>query len=243
MPWNVLLLPLLAGWGLLNFSAQFRPAARRYEGQRLLLTSAAVGAALLVPARICTMIGERAAPELARSWSQFAPFEHSGVSFTTLVLSSAIVIPGNACVGPAQVYPRVVETRDDHLERPFLRSIVESASLAFTLKSGKVYVGQVLNMPTDLANERKYVRLPPLLSGYRDATTHQLRFTTDYAKVYPRLDASTSAGQRTTADEFVLVIPVAEISAANPFDWDVYEWFNETAPRASEGDTASFPSS
>lgn len=230
MPWNTLLLPLLAGWAVLNFHHYFRPSARRYEGQRLVLTSAAVGVALLLIARICTMVGEAAVPQLAAAWQRFAPFEHSGVSSMTVVLAALIVGIGNPLTDPKDSYRRVVEQRDDHLEQLFFRSLTNKDSLSFTLKSGKVYVGQVLRMPTDLANERRYARLLPILSGYRDPTTHRLTFTTDYSKVYARMGASGGAHAGSTADEFALVIPIAEVATASLFDWDVYEWFNEPDP-------------
>ena len=229
MPWNVLLLPLLGGWIVLNFSRAFRPSARRYEGQRLVLTSAAVGAGLLLVARMATLIGGLAVPEFAAAWRRFAPFEYSGATATTILLAAAFVVLGNQVIDPIYAYRRVVESRDDYLEQLLLRSIVEEDSLAFTLKSGKVYVGQVLALPTDLANERKYIRLLPLLSGYREEGTHRLRFSTDYSKVYARLSGDGATHRGTSADEFVLVLPVAEIVSANLFDWDVYEWFNEPA--------------
>lgn len=135
MPWNTLLLPLLAGWVLLNFSSVTRPSARRYEGQRLVLISAAVGVCLLCVARMLTLIGGLAAPQLAARWAQFAPFEYSGVSAMTLVLAGVFVVLGNSFADSKDAYRRVIERRDDHLEQLFYRSIAKSDSLSFTLKS------------------------------------------------------------------------------------------------------------
>jgi hypothetical protein len=92
-------------------------------------------------------------------------------------------------------------------------------------------------MPTDLANERRYVRLLPLMSGYRDPTTHELTFTARYSRVYQRIEAMGGERAGSTADEFALVIPIAEIPTACRFDWDVYPWFNEpeSAPPTGNG--------
>lgn len=182
---------------------------------------------LLVLARVLTLVGGTTVPELAARWAQFAPFEYSGVSAMTLILAGVFVVLGNQFADEKFAYRRVIERRDDHLDELFYRSIVESDRLVFTLKSGKVYVGQVLNMPTDLANERKFVRLLPLLSGCRDSTTHRLTFTTDYSKVYERMSAAGAPNRGSSADEFALVVPIGEIATASLFDCDVYEWFNE----------------
>lgn len=78
----------------------------------------------------------------------------------------------------------------------------------------------------DPAFDRKYMRLLPMLSGYRDRETNELVITRDYAEVYEEYLDEEKSYLAAFGEEFQLVIPVAEITTANLFDPDVYQLFN-----------------
>jgi hypothetical protein len=230
VPLNTLILPLLAGWWVVTQLEFLKPRTRRYEGQRLLLSSAAAGTLLLFVSRGATLVVAHVAPALVAKWRVFAPFPYSGAAAGTVVLSLLIVLLVNANADREEAYASFVRTGDDHLERLLLRSAREKRSLALTLRTGKIYVGSTLRLPADLATERKSITILPLVSGYRDRDTQALVFTTDYSGVHERLADARGAVDGTSADEFELVIPVAEVVSANLFDWDVYRWFREAPP-------------
>lgn len=75
-----------------------------------------------------------------------------------------------------------MEAWGDYLEIVMEESIQRTLPVAVTLKNGKFYIGFVLQN-FDPAYERKYVRVLPTDSGYRDPTTHKVNFTTKYSPV------------------------------------------------------------
>jgi hypothetical protein len=92
--------------------------------------------------------------------------------------------------------------------------------ISVTLKTRKVYIGYVVQTP-NLKVTEQYIHVLPLVSGYRDSTTLELRLTADYAKVY--------ATGKVNVDDFSITIPLAGIDSANLFDSDAYELFLEPA--------------
>jgi hypothetical protein len=101
----------------------------------------------------------------------------------------------------------------------------ETRHVSVTLKNGKVYVGFVVRA-FDPAYDRKYIVMLPTVSGYRREDTHELRFTTDYTRVYQELMEEDESLLVRGVEDFQLVIPVAEVLSANLFDPDIYRRFN-----------------
>ena len=96
--------------------------------------------------------------------------------------------------------------------------MTETAQIAVTLSSGKFYTGYV-TASFDPSYDRKYMRLLPTLSGYRDPDTKTVVFTTSYAEVYGNLE------DENPADRFELVIPIASILSANLFEPRIFNVF------------------
>jgi hypothetical protein len=97
--------------------------------------------------------------------------------------------------------------------------------VSVVLKSRKVYTGFVTGS-FDPLNDRDYIQLLPLESGYRDNQTLQLKITTDYAQVYNRIVNKDIEAASIDINDFRVVVPVSEIASINFFDEQAYRLFN-----------------
>jgi len=93
------------------------------------------------------------------------------------------------------------------------RAMMDLAPVSLTLKSRKVYVGFVQGVPS-LDPAKAYIRLLPVLSGYRDSDKLIYCFTTDYAAAIDEVEDPRS---------LIKVIPLSEIQSAGLFDVGLYE--------------------
>jgi len=105
----------------------------------------------------------------------------------------------------------------DNVLQFLLAAFVDKKLVLISLSTRRFYIGWVLKLP-NLKPERAYIGVLPILSGYRDDKTLELRFTADYANAY----ASISDIRK---DDFIVTLPVAEIRTASFFDPAVYPKF------------------
>lgn len=92
--------------------------------------------------------------------------------------------------------------------------VLTSGVLYFSLaKERKVYVGiiQTMGEPTEKNSANQEVVIFPVLSGYRDENTLEVRFTTAY---------DIPSGSKSV---IALCIKTEQISSISYFDFDVYE--------------------
>jgi hypothetical protein len=75
-------------------------------------------------------------------------------------------------------------------------------------------MGYVTQSP-NLDPMEKYFALIPILSGYRDSESLQVKHTIFYAPVYEHHDKN----------RFAITIPLDDVKSANLFDQSVYETF------------------
>lgn len=227
MPFNLLLLPLLGGFLLLHRAYLWRYYLVRFDGHRLIFFSAAAGVALLAASTIATYLLTWGLPSSLRLWHEFVPFAHSGKAFGAfflgLVLPEAInrVKPWNK---PSRAQ-KAIQYFGNELELLVLRSMDLEVPVLLTLGTGKIYVGYA----TQLFNpdiERKYLKILPVMSGYRDRTTLEARFTTDYEEVLARAKDHDSAFHDLLDKDFEIVFPVSDIKSVSLFDARAYEEFN-----------------
>jgi hypothetical protein len=114
--------------------------------------------------------------------------------------------------------------RNNDLERLMMRSALNLIPILVTLSGGKIYVGFAVRLPNPEL-ERTDIRLLPLLSGYRDAETQAIHFTTNYDRVLRQLEHPNLSHLR--PGDFEVVIPVSQISASHLFDVEAYEYFRQ----------------
>jgi len=92
---------------------------------------------------------------------------------------------------------------------------VRGLAAMVTTDSGKVYIGNSVEMPRP-GHDKEFIRLEPLLSGYRDST-QQFHPTTSYLWV-----GSLQSGQNLLREDFDIVIPVDRVSSVHSFDLQTY---------------------
>lgn len=109
--------------------------------------------------------------------------------------------------------------KNNDFEKLIARSVYDNFPILFTLESGKVYVGWAVSAPNPV-QERKSVRILPIISGYRDKENLKVKFTTDYYSVL--IEVSNSEERNHSLEDFEVVIPAGDLSACHLFDLELY---------------------
>ena len=169
-----------------------------------------------------------------------------------LMVVVVLIVPRliNWRTDPEELARKIVETEGNLIEWTAQEALGRASLLEVTLSSGKVYVGFVLDRWT-LSGENACVSLVPVLSGYRDKSTFQLRITTNYTPVLKQLRAALAKEKdgedRTEVEDkfghlsvkdLQVVIPSREIATARLFDLNVYDFFLKSPPWPNHGSTA-----
>ncbi|MGE0371850.1 MAG: hypothetical protein AB7Q01_08180 [Gammaproteobacteria bacterium] len=111
---------------------------------------------------------------------------------------------------------------NNDFEKLVLRSFTRRIPLLITLVSNKVYVGWAIRAPDPVATSR-YLRLLPLLSGYRDKDSQNVHFTTHYFHVLSPPTLGLEEIDHLEPGDFEVVVPVQQITNAHLFDLDAHE--------------------
>jgi len=231
MPFNVLLLPLLGGYIFLTNWNRTRFTTKRYSGERLIFHAAVAGVLFLALSFVAVRGVIAFHPETYKGWRAAVPFPWTGTSFGAFLIGSLLWIPLNRWWYPLERETRrAINAWNDYLEVLLERALRETKQVSVSVKSRKVYVGFVTSN-FDPAYERKFIRILPTSSGYRDENTQELVLTTDYAKVYQQIIQEDNAFLLGGVEDFLIVIPVAEISSANLFDPAAYQKFQQLSPK------------
>jgi hypothetical protein len=115
--------------------------------------------------------------------------------------------------------------QNNDFEKLLIRAFLENMPILLTLDNNKVYVGWVVAAPNPI-HTRRAVRILPLLSGYRDSETHQVKFVTDYFEIFELISNGKTEGlNHLSAADFEVVLPVDSIISSHLFDLLVYEHF------------------
>lgn len=108
------------------------------------------------------------------------------------------------------------------------RGFTQAKPICFTLRSGKVYVGQVMGA-VDPVDSRDMIRILPTMSGYRNPVTHKVKFTTFYKKLYGSIKDNAEL-QHLNVENFEIVFSFADVQSANLFDTSAYDEFQQHGP-------------
>jgi len=123
------------------------------------------------------------------------------------------------------LYDRAI--RHDELESLIAEAARRVVPVSVTMQNNKVYVG-LLNETPDPRQQRKFLPVLPLMSGYRDATTGRVSFTTYYNRIYRKLP-ELSAEIHT--EDFRIALPLDRLQSINMFDVAVYLEFQKQGLR------------
>ena len=106
---------------------------------------------------------------------------------------------------------------NDDFEKLILKSVEEVAPLLLTMSNGKIYIGYAIR-GLDPGPKGNYLRILPLISGYRDQEHREVHFTTRYEEIYDQIPSS-------QYKKFEMVLPVSEIQSSTLFDDVIYQQF------------------
>jgi hypothetical protein len=223
MPFNVLLLPLLGGFILVTRWNHTRFRTKRYSGERLIFFAAIAGVFLALMAFLLVRIAAWMWPELASMWQRHVPFEYAGTSLLAFFLGFLLWRPLNRWSPRANAVRSMIEQWNDFLEMLLQEALEKTLMVSISLKGGEVYIGFITSN-YDPSYDRKYIRLWPILIGYRNKDTQELAVTTNYANVYA--ETVSSSARSSVVDQFQVIVPVGELQTASFFDPKTYDLFN-----------------
>jgi len=204
-------LPLIAGYWFVHFCYYFHFRSQRLDGYRLLIESAIAGTFLLFLGRLITFgVSATAFGHWFRPiWASFAPVDFSGTGAATLALGMAAPIAVNRwLVTKEDARARAIGKHGNNFLRLTFNAQVRERTISVTLDNRKTYIGYMVDAPSLDPND-SYVRLLPLLSGYRDKDTLELKFTTTYSDFY---------GDDAEPLDFTVAFPIAQVRMASFFD-------------------------
>lgn len=232
MPESLWLFPILSGYYFLTRYVYFKYKYDRIETQRLVFNSVITGSILFFFTYLVRIILNYFKPTLIPSIHSFLyklPIEEQPLLWTFIFNFLFIFIFTHSlnrilvwCNYFKKQTPveKAVDDFGDEIEQLFKKVAKEELLIQITLKSNKVYVGFVEYIPPP--KESNYLKIIPLISGYRDDETKKVKFNTEY---YKAILLYQSDEAKYKSFEMDLTIKQDEILIANVFDYDVYKEF------------------
>ena len=224
MPWNLLILNLVAGYYLLTRSYYFKFEQQRLDRQRLIFESVLLGVGLTITSYLLRVIFEYVSPEIFNVVYNELPIKTPfvGTSFCTIILSIVLAKGGNIILDKEKYIKKAIKDVGNEFELLMKSSFTNENLLQFTLDNDKFYIAWVKELPTPSISN--YVRVIPALSGYRNAEK-DLIFTSHYLSVYSEY---IKEGIVTNIKELNtdLVIDLGNIVTVSNFDLEMYHRFN-----------------
>jgi hypothetical protein len=104
----------------------------------------------------------------------------------------------------------------DDLLRFLYKALIGADLVLITLKNRKFYIGYVASLP-NISPSGTYLRLLPILSGYREQESLSLHFTADYVKPLREDEVE--------PEMLVVTMPMDEILTTSLFRPDLYRKF------------------
>lgn len=227
MPWNLLLVPLVAGYFFLTRSYYFRYKYRLLDRQRLLFESVIPATVFLILAYVTALLLNHVFQD--QDWYQSAlrsrPFPYTGTAFISFGLALLATYVPHLWLSRDKAMRQGIIVHGNALEKLILSAIEDPQQLCFTLDNGKVYVGYPRFM-ADLI-QTGMLRIYPVLSGYRNKE-FEIVFTTIYEDAFAAIDEE---AMRSDKVAFEQLVAIDRIISAKRFDLDIYEDFQ------SQGDS------
>jgi len=220
MPWNLLILPLVAGYYLVSYFRRYMYRQQRWDAQRLIFESILRGVLLLFISYFIRTILLYIAKPYCVIFCNHLPLKMPFLctALFTLVISYIFVKFGNKFLDKKIQIRNAINDTGNELELLFLYSFDKKKLLLITLDNGKIYIAWVKELPIPSASP--YIRFIPAISGYRDEKKNMI-LTTQYLSIY---DQYLNEGVKKEDND--IVIDVKKISSVSNFDPDMYQRFN-----------------
>jgi hypothetical protein len=233
MPYNLLLLPLLGGYIFVRKCFRTRYKALRSEDYKLLFLAAEFGLYLLTIAAGLRYVSISGIIPFVSGidsvWHKFIPFDYAGTAFLAFFLGCTLchgVNLGFWLFGRNREFEvdRAIRSKGDPLEVLLKDAMSQSKAVLISLKSGKVYVGQVITN-FNPAYEMQSVKISPIVSGYRKSEDQTVLFNIDYTDLLSMIDNNDPTVSERDKGDLGIVIPLEEITSACIFSLPMYKRF------------------
>ena len=169
-------------------------------------------------------------------WAGFSPVSDSGLPCLAFLISLLSLMAANFVLEPKAASAfRAISGRVNYLGSFLFWSFVDRAAIEITLKSGKVYVGQVKSLMPSSEGADGFLILLPWHSGYRDEK-QRMHLVTSYAEHFAAIRSM--AGPRGLGNEdplqlFYKILPTEDIAHCGRFDAAFYAQFLRNAAQSS----------
>lgn len=234
MPESLWVLPLLSGYYFLSRYIYRKYKYERLEPQRLIFDSFIAGSLFFFTTYLLRIIISLIFPHLVPVIYEFLyrlPIEKIHLLWT-FVFNFVIVISLTKLLNYIYVkkdyfnwrkpVEKAVDDFGDEIEQLFKETAENENLIQVTLKTNKVYVGFVQYIPPP--KESNYLKIIPVISGYRNNKTKKIKFTTDY---YDAIRLYESIEEKYNSFQMDITIKQDEILSANVFYFEVYDEFND----------------
>jgi hypothetical protein len=235
MPESLWLFPILSGYYFLTRYVYLKYKYDRIETQRLIFNSIITGSVLFIITYFIRVIVSLKCPELINQFYKLLyklPIQKQPLLWTFVFNFIFIILFTHLLNKILKIcdyfkkqtpVEQAVDDFGDEIEQLFKKAVKEELLIQITLKSNKVYVGFVEYIPPP--KESNYLKIIPLISGYRNNETKKIKFNVDY---YNAILLYQSNESKYESFEMDITIKQDEILIAHIFDNDVYKAFEES---------------
>jgi hypothetical protein len=239
LTYNLFLIPIITGYFILTFSLLFKYNTQRLSKERMLFESILVGLLIIVGGFFFRIILDLMTCSKFIPWSlkilNILPI-NKPLYFWTFIFSSILSLLLFWSINKLieKYYSKddpiiwAVNKYGDEIEQLFKNSALDGSAIQITLKNDKVYIGFCEETP--IPKLTNYLKLSPILSGYRDKETKKLKITTDYEKVVNKFIKDIEEKQGKELEKITLntdvIIKQDEILTASIYEQHVFDEFN-----------------
>ncbi|GFE84978.1 hypothetical protein GCM10011487_69780 [Steroidobacter agaridevorans] len=163
-----------------------------------------------------------------------------GTAFLACLIGATLWLPLNMIIPPQDALSWLHRSEQTNELDAFLYSAAAKQLLVLlSLADGKFYVGYIQQLSKNPTAQSSWVRILPVVSGYRTDVSKELNFTTFYQDVYEDLSKKSDFNEESLLS-FTKILPIANITSANPFDPNIYMLFaRETLDHQATDDEKS----
>lgn len=239
MTYNLFIIPIITGYFILTNSSLLKYNSQRLTRARILFESILIGLLSVGIGFILRGFLDLISPKITfwfYNTLEFIPFKQPAYFWTLIfscLLSVALFVILEICV--LKFYSKddaiiwAVNKNGDELETLVKDSALNGQTIQITLKNDKVYIGFCEETP--IPQKTNYLKISPILSGYRDKETKKLVPTTDYFQVVQDFMDEIKVKEGVELEEITLntdiVIKQDEIITASIYEQEIFDKFNK----------------
>jgi hypothetical protein len=206
--------PLLGGfWLVLRSQALYLVSLQFGQGLVVLLSAlVGFGATLVARLVITLLVTAGLQSHLEPIAKAIWPFPYAGTAIGAFLIAVAFAEGLNLLRRTRMINAWVINHFCAENIKLLYASMLAIRPVSLTMDSRKIYIGFVQGIPS-LDPAKAFVRLLPVLSGYRHPENLTFNFTTEYAPVIQSAEA---------AGDYIIVLPLSGVKSINLFDIESY---------------------